>query len=305
MIQDNILILGTGAMATLFAARLAPFAEVTLLGTWQEGVEALKSRGVTLIESDGSEKTYPVQAETDPKECKETQFALVLVKSWQTERAANQLAQCLSKDGLALTLQNGYGNLEALQSVLGTSRTTLGVTTTGATLLGPGRVRAGGVGSTHVADHPSIDPMVSLLQQAGFEIEVEADLDGLVWGKLIINAGINPLTALLEVPNGALLEDPHARALMGAAAEEAALVAQAYGARLPFNDPVRQVEDVAKRTAKNHSSMLQDIVRGAPTEIDAINGAIAREGERLGLKVPVNWTLWRLVRARVSLTSEL
>jgi 2-dehydropantoate 2-reductase len=292
-----ILIVGTGAMASLFGARLSPYADVTLLGTWKEGVKTINEGGVRLVEADGTEEIFPVRAILEPLDCQGAHYALVMVKSWQTNRAANQLVECLAEDGVVVTLQNGLGNLETLTDVLGAERATLGVTTMGATLLGPGHVRAGGVGLTHIASHPRITPLVDLFQQAGFEVDTAEDLDTLVWGKLVINAAINPLTALLGVPNGELLEYPHALVLMAEVAEETAEVAKARGVELPFTEASAAAVEVAGRTASNRSSMLQDILRGAPTEIDAICGAIALEGESLGVPTPVNRTLWHLVRA--------
>ena len=247
------------------------------------------------------EQVQRVRATSNAAECRGARFALVLVKSWQTERAARMLSVCLAEDGVALTLQNGLGNLEQLTAALGGERAALGVTTTGATLLGPGRVRAGGSGPTHAAHHPHLAPGLALLRAAGFVVEEAEDVEGLLWGKLAVNAAINPLTALLKVPNGRLLELPEARALMGEAALETAAVARAAGIRLPYRDPVAQAEEVARRTAENRSSMLQDRLRRAPTEIDAINGSVAEEGGRRGIPTPVNRTLWRLVRAAVGM----
>jgi 2-dehydropantoate 2-reductase len=116
-------------------------------------------------------------------------------------------------------------------------------------------------------------------------------------GKLAVNCGINALTALLRVPNGELLERPDAAELMALAANECAAVARKLGLTLPYAEAAAQARAVAAHTAINRSSMFQDILRGAPTEVDAINGAVARMGERLGVPVPVNTTLWRLVRA--------
>ncbi len=301
--KPRLLIVGTGAMACLFGAHLAEHAQVTLLGTWHGGLEALRNNGIRLREIDGTERNVSVVATQDPNLCRGTSLALVLVKSWQTQRAADQLAHCLAEDGIALTLQNGLGNLEILQQALGTERAALGVTTSGATLLGPGHVRAGGVGPTHLGSHPRLKPMATLLRQAGFQIEFTEDLDGLLWGKLAINAGINPLTALLRVPNGRLCELPHAQRLMQTAAEETAALASSLGIDLPYDDAAAAVIDVAKKTASNHSSMLQDILRGAPTEIDAICGAVARQAEGQSLDAPVNWTLWHLIRALVAASS--
>lgn len=286
-------------MACLFGARLSSVAEVTLLGTWPEGVAALQRSGIRL-EAGGLESAHTVRVTTDPLDCRGASFALVLVKSWQTERTAAMLAECLSPGGVAVTLQNGLGNLEALRARLGAERSALGVTTMGATLVGPAHVRVGGNGPTYVARHPRLESPLALLRQAGFEVEVEDDMPSVQWGKLAVNAGINPLTALLRIPNGALIEDEQARAVMGAAAREAAAIASALGVRLPYRDAAAQAEDVARRTAANRSSMLQDISRGAPTEIDAINGAVADAGERLHVPAVVNRTLWRLVRAAVA-----
>jgi 2-dehydropantoate 2-reductase len=292
-----LLIVGTGAMACLFASRLsAAGVGVAMLGTWQEGLEALRAHGVR-VAGDGGEQAYPVRVVDEPTQCADARFALVLVKSWQTARAARQLAECLAPDGLALTLQNGLGNREALADALGAERVALGVTTIGATLVGPGLVRPGGEGATLLGEHPRLGPLVDLLRQAGFAVDVVPEADDLLWSKLVINAAINPLTALLRVPNGELAARPPARALMGAAAREAADVAEALGHRLTYADPVVVSEDVARRTAVNHSSMLQDVQRDAPTEIDAICGAIVAAGEECGVPTPVNRTLWLLVKA--------
>jgi 2-dehydropantoate 2-reductase len=118
----------------------------------------------------------------------------------------------------------------------------------------------------------------------------------LLWGKLVINAAINPLTALLRISNGKLLVIPEVHELMAEAAREAAIVAARRGVKLPYADPVTAVEDVARKTAANTSSMLQDVLRGTPTEIDAINGAIVQAAEKLGVPTPVNRMLWQLVR---------
>lgn len=296
--HPSLLLLGTGALASLFGARLAAAGvDVTMLGAWPEGLAALRTQGVRLVEADGSQRAYPVRAVADPAECRGIPHALVLVKAWQTGRAAQQLAACLPADGLALTLQNGWGNRERLEQALGPDRVALGSTTLGATLLAPGVVRVGGQGPVTLGSHHRIQPLAELLAAAGFEVRMAEDVAGLAWGKLVINAAINPLTALLRVPNGELLARPAARELLSLAAGEAAAVGLAQGLRLPFDDPVAAAEEVARRTAANHSSMFQDVQRGRPSEIDAICGAVVEAGQRVGVPTPVNRTLWLLVAA--------
>ena len=144
-----VLIIGTGALGTLFAARLVSAGiPVLVLGTWQAALAALNAHGARLVSPDGRIRASALSAVDDPRQCRQIQFALVLVKSWQTERAAQQLATCLPADGLALTLQNGLGNDQILAEVLGAQRVAVGVTTTGAALLSPGLVRDGGRGQS-------------------------------------------------------------------------------------------------------------------------------------------------------------
>ncbi len=299
-VPASVLIVGSGALACLFGARLAEAGtQVTMLGTWREGLAALRMYGVTLVQTDGRQTSYPVRVadKTDP--CRGAKYALVLVKSWQTERAARQLAECLTADGLALTLQNGLGNVETLQNYLGAERVAMGVTTTGATLLSSGRVRPGGEGVVSVGAHPRLAPLQALLALAGFKVERLEDVQALIWGKLVVNAAINPITALLQMPNGGVLNRPSARKLSADLAREVAAVAAAQGIHLLHADPVAVAEGVAGRTAENHSSMYQDILRGAPTEIDAICGAVVAAGQKYGVPTPVNYAVWQLVRAVV------
>jgi len=296
--MKNILIVGSGALGTLFAARLAQTgANVTVLATWQSAIQAFNHDGARLLLPDGSSLQALVRATHDPRECGQVDLALVLVKAWQTERVARQLEHCLPENALALTLQNGLGNRETLAARLGTQRVIQGVTTTGATLLGPGQARLAGEGLVSLEAHSRSAQIAELLRAAGFQVEIVADANTLLWGKLVINAAINPLTALLQVPNGELLERPGARRMLAALARETAAVAAALGIGLPFADPLVAVEDVARRTAANYSSMLQDVKRGAPTEIDAICGAVTRAGKKQGIATPVNWAMWQMVSA--------
>lgn len=296
--MDNILIVGTGALGSLFAARLVQAGHhVTMLGTWKAGLDAIRRQGVQYIDSNGNQLSFHVNTSHDPRECVGIKYALVLVKAWQTERAAAQLSECLAEYGLAVTLQNGLGNRETLIQSLGLERVALGVTTTGATLLGPGSVKAGGEGPISIERNPALGPLEAALRSANFDVRAVEDAQSLVWGKLVINSAINPLTALLKIPNGELLERPSAREVMGALARETARVAYAEEIKLPFEDPVAAAEEVARQTAANQSSMLQDVLRGAPTEIDAICGAVVSYGEKHHIPTPANWDCWKLIRA--------
>ena len=307
-------IVGAGAMGGVIGFYLAAVADVTLVDPWAEHVAAIAARGLACERDGGAEAragratTHPAQAPPpDPippppprPEAAPADAAIVLVKARQTPWAAEACRRALAPDGVAYTLQNGVGNREVLAAALGEARAGQGVTALGGTLLGPGRVRHAGAGPTTLGAAP--DParaqaLAALLSAAGLPAAVSPDVEGLVWGKLVVNAGINALTALLRVPNGALAETPEARALLEAAVAEAAAVAAARGVALPYADPAAHALAVARATGANRSSMLQDALRGAPTEVASINGAIAREGARLGVPTPLNAALAALVEA--------
>lgn len=291
-------ILGTGAMGSLFAAYLAPHADVTVLGTWRDAVDTINARGIC-VERDGKIEFARVRATHEPRALARVDFSIVAVKAHQTERAAQWAQQILKANGVALTLQNGLGNFEILAAHVGADRAAMGVTMHGATLLGPAHVRHAGRGSTTLAASAStqraVERIAALFNDAGIETHVAHDVSGLMWGKLVINSAINALTAIYRQPNGWLVENPEARALMSAAALETANVARALGVQLPYADPVERAMQVARATAANKSSTLQDVLRGAPTELDRINGAVVREGKRLGIPTPVNEKLLRVI----------
>lgn len=297
----RVVVVGSGAMGSLYGAYLSRVADVLLFDPWEAHVQAIREGGLLLEELDGSQQQVQVAATSDPTALGQADLALIFVKSHQTRWAAEVAAKALKPDGLALTLQNGVGNREVLAEVLGQDRAVQGVTAHGATLLGPGRVRHAGKGPTHLAYTPENEARVrqvaNLFRRAGLEVHLLSDLDSLVWGKLVVNVGINALTAILRVPNGKLVEIAPARALMARAVEEAVAVAQRLGIALPYDDPVARTEEVCRATAPNRSSMLADVLRGSPTEIDVINAVIVREGARLGVPTPVNEVLVSLIKA--------
>ena len=297
MKNKKILILGTGALATLFAARFSNAdIDVTMLGTWQAALDALNRDGARLIDANGHETSHSVRAVS---KCESADLAVVLVKSWQTERVARQLEVCLAPDGVVVTLQNGLGNGEILASHLGAERVAQGVITVGATLVAPGVVRVGGQGLVSLEADSRLGTFMALLTEAGFQSEVVASAASLMWSKLVINTSINTLTALLDIPNGDVLKRPSVRKLLGLIVQETAAVAAAQKIPLSFADPVQAVGRIAERTASNSSSMRQDVLRGAPTEIDAICGAVVRAGNAYGVPTPLNEILTALIRARV------
>jgi 2-dehydropantoate 2-reductase len=298
--SQPVLVVGTGAMACLIAAKLAASGQkVNMLGSWQAGVAALNHFGLRVLDENGAEHAYPVFATSDPQDLLETQYALILVKTYQTCTAADMLKICLADNGLAVSLQNGLGNLAVLSEKLGSQRAAAGVTTFGSTQLQPGFIRPFYGGEIIIGQHPRVDPLAVLLQSAGFTVNVRDEIDSLIWSKLLVNCAVNPLSLLLETTNGELWQNPYSRQMASLLAEETAKVAAALNIQLPYPDPVAQVEKVMHATAPNRTSMFQDFHRGSPeSEIDAINGAVVSAAKQVGVPTPYNQAVTLLVKAR-------
>ena len=298
----RITVVGPGAVGLLLAARLSQAgAQVGILDYRPQRAQDLDREGF-ILEDEAGEHRLRVPAGAEPAALAQCDLALVCVKAYQTEQVARTLAQHLPAPARALTLQNGTGNVEALARALGDERVLGGITSEGATRLAPDRVRHAGRGQTHLG--PAAGPVddfsrqvAALLERAGFQTQAVAGAQNLIWTKLLVNVGINALTAILGQPNGMLLELAGARSVMEGAVAEAQAVGQALGIEFLHQDMQEAVREVARRTGKNISSMLQDVRARRRTEVEFINGAVAAKGQELGIPTPINATLTQLVRA--------
>lgn len=298
----HILVLGAGAIGSLLGARLSTTsARVTLLTIDREHVRAVQRNGLVIEELDGGTTIYKIPCYEDPRSIGEkADLVLVAVKTYATEKALSGIGSCCSPSTLFLTLQNGIGNWERIAGIVGREPVLVGVTAQGATLTAPGRVRHGGNGPTYLGEitgppESRVEAIAETFRNAGLETFTSDRMEHLIWEKLLVNVGINAITALAGIRNGMIAELEPARKLCAAAVEEAVRVAAAKG--FPIReDIVERVLSVARATAVNRSSMGQDVDKRKRTEIDAINGAIVKFAAELGIPAPVNWTLTHLVK---------
>ena len=295
----KIVIMGAGAMGSLFGALLTYSGEdVWVVDISREHIETIRSVGLT-FEEGGVLQNVGMNATTDVASPGKADLVLLFVKAHHTEKAVSDALILEKEDTVFLTLQNGLGNEETICRKVDPKKVMLGVTGHGATFLGPGHIRHAGKGKTFVGevDHRISDRAERIAQvftEAGIETEVSPDIHDLVWDKLLVNVGINALTALTGLKNGQLLDHPETLRLMEALVSEAAGVAREKGVRIEGN-PVEKVKGVAQATWENRSSMGQDFDYRRRTEIDVINGAVVREAERLGIPVPFNRTVTDLI----------
>lgn len=297
----KIVIVGPGAMGCLVAAFLSKSKhEVWLLDKNKKRAEAIAKNGIKIEGISGNWKGK-VRATGIGKDIKSADLVIICTKSYDTKSAIKSAAEIVGDNTLVLTLQNGVGNVEIIADEIGEDKVIGGVSNLGATLLGDGYVRHAGRGETVIGRVDGKIPVSmrdirELFNKSGLNTRISRDIKSLIWSKLIINVGINALTAITRLNNGRLVEFEGMREILKDAVTEAVKVAKRKRVKLTFDDPLSKVESVCEATATNIASMLQDVLKQKRTEIDFINGVIVRQGKSLGIKTPVNEMLVYLVK---------
>lgn len=304
----RVAVFGAGAVGCWYGARLAlAGAPVTLIGRGPH-VEAMRARGL-ILEQGGERITVTVHADTQPEAVAQAELVLFCVKSRDTETGARAIAAHLNPAAVVLSLQNGVDNVARIRASASLDALAA-VVYVACSMAGPGHVRHAGrgdlvLGALHDGSEPAggsfapdtVARVAAVFERAGVPCPVSADIRVDLWVKLVMNCVFNPVSALGRARYARLVADPDARALMRTVVDECVAVARAEGVALPdadslFGDAMRLGQAMADAT----SSTAQDLAAGRPTEIDALNGLVARRGEALGLPVPVNRTLATLVR---------
>jgi 2-dehydropantoate 2-reductase len=296
----HIAIFGAGSLGIALGGLLARTNEVVLIGRRPQ-VKEINTNGLTLV---GDRNRFvKLEAHERVSGLMPPELLIVTTKAYDTADAVEACRAWVRGETLVLTLQNGLGNLELLRAWKG-SKAIGGTTTMGATLLSPDTVRISGMGMTIIGadvDHASAAKVASAFSEAGVPTTVKKDILCEIWAKAVVSACINPTTAVLRVPNGKILASPIISRFVTEVCWECVKIARAEGIRLSGRSMKTRVRDVAADTARNLSSMLQDVERGKRTEIDQINGAFCIIGERDGVPAPLNKTLVAMIGSLESL----
>jgi 2-dehydropantoate 2-reductase len=285
----KIAVVGPGAMGILYAARLQDAGiSTTLVDYRPDRVKRLSKTGLTVESDAGTLTAKPAFTSSTPTN---QDLFIVLTKAYTTEHLK------LPNNVPVLTLQNGLGNVEILCKSVGSSNVLAGTTSEGSTLLDEGRVRHAGSGTTVFGGWTSCphEAAEEALTKAGFNVEVTTSPGQMIWEKAVINSGINSLTAILNVPNGKLVELRETRQLMRDLVVEAAKIASTEGYRFDYS-LIEKAEQVCFDTATNISSMLQDVRAGRRTEVDAISGEILTRGEAASLPAPRTRVIYQILK---------
>ncbi len=298
----KIAVIGAGAMGSIFGGLLKEAGEdVTFVDIYKEHMDKVAKDGLSIELPNGESKTIRgIKTATSTEGLPKMDLIIIFVKSTVTEEAAKEAKALVKEDTLFITLQNGMGNGEKIAEVVGEEKVLLGVTTCGGTFLGPGKVRFAGKGDTYIGGlkvgEERVKPVVEAFNKAGLPTYYRSDVIGLVWDKLFVNVAINPVTAITGLKNGELLSYEETKALMKGLVYEAVKVAEKRGVKRDPEEVYQHALKVAEKTAKNISSMLQDIMKKRKTEIETINGKIVEYGKETGVSTPYNEVITYLVK---------
>ncbi|MDB4349353.1 2-dehydropantoate 2-reductase [Omnitrophica bacterium] len=297
----KITVVGPGAVGSLFGLFLIKSKEeVHFLDHDHKRVQKLKRDGIKMEGISGNHHVN-VDITDNPKDIGVSDLVIICVKSYDTEEAVKNAKPLISDRTMAMTLQNGVGNVQILEELVGEDKVIGGVTNQGVNVKDWGQIVHAGRADTVIGkrDKKILGPIrdvAKILNKAGFQTKISKDIDSIIWSKLIVNVGINALTAVTRLNNGRLLDYDGTRAVMKRLVSEAVKVVKRKRVKLIYDDPIQKVELVCKATAKNVSSMLQDVLRKRKTEIDFINGAIVRQGANYNIPTPANETLTNLIK---------
>ncbi len=297
----RIVVVGPGALGCLLGGLLSKKAEVWLLDRDPVRAEQIIAhQGVTCR---GVSKNWhaSIPATARAEDIGPADLILICTKAYDTKEAIQRAEPLVAKNTYVLTLQNGWGNVETIAEVVGEEKVLAGMTNQAVTLTGAGQIEHTGTGETIIGHLSGKTPAAvrqirEVFNKAKIPTKISRNIKGVLWSKLIVNAGINALTAILRLHNGTLCEHEEVSSILGAAVGEAVKVARRKRIKLIYVDPLAKVEAVCQKTAGNVSSMLQDVLAQRRTEIDYINGVIVKQGRLSGVPTPVNQTLCHLVK---------
>ena len=299
----NIVILGAGAIGSLFGALLSKHHNVLLLGK-KPHVSAIQSNGLRI---QGKTMFHEKISATDTVNdvSFDVDLLLLTVKSYDTIKAIKQAKPIISKNTIVLTFQNGLDNIEKLQSVISKNQILAGVTTHGAVFKSPGVIHHTGIGRTIIGELDGTEikrlrNIVELFDEANIQVKISHDILKDIWQKAIINSSINPLTAIFQCKNGYLMENPVLFHLVSCLCEESTNVAKSMGYTFTTKYLFEQTVQVINETFNNNSSMLQSVERKSQTEIDSINGKIVTFGRKNNISVLLNETVCFIIKQSYS-----
>ena len=296
-------VVGAGAMGSLFGARLveAGVADVVLLDINKPHIDAIRAHGLTF--EDGPEtRRVRIAATTDPEEAGKVDFIIFFCKYPDSRQAIQDAKPMLTGETVVWTPQNGIGNVDILAEVVPEERIAKGLTSSTSMQTGPGEIRTNFQGETETfiwpvagGENAVVSEAARLLTKAGLPTYLASDIDYRIWRKLCVNAALTVPTAAINAPIGSVGESEAGQWLMHRIVEETVAVANARGIPLTFEDGYGYVEELRRKAFQHIGSTTGDMQNKKMTEVDAMNGAVVREGRKAGVPTPINEAITNLV----------
>lgn len=300
----KIAIVGVGAMGSVYSALLSSGGhDVWAVDVWEEHIEAIREKGLR-VEGASGDRTVRINATTRPADVREADLVIVATKDQGAADAAHAALQIAKPDAPILTIQNGLGSADKVAEIVGSQRIMMGVVGGfGASMKGPGHAHHNGMEFLRLGEMdggltPRLEAVAEAWRAGGFKVLTFDDIHKMVWEKLICNCTYSGPCALTGLRIGEVQANPSAWSIATACAMEAYHVARAKGIKLDFEDPVAYVRAFGQKIPNARPSMLLDHLAGRPAEIDNINGAIPREGAKVGIATPVNSVIVALLKGK-------
>jgi 2-dehydropantoate 2-reductase len=296
----NIVIMGAGAIGSLFGALLNKNNNVILIGKKQH-ISAIK-KSELVIEGKTKLKVKISAEHSLDKITLKPDLIFLTVKSYDTELAIGQLLELINKETTIISLQNGLDNIDKIKNYVDEEKIISGITTQGAIFSKPGIIKHTGIGKTIIGEingniTKRIIEIENLFNNAGIKTKISKHILKEIWIKAIVNSSINPLSAFFQCKNGYLLKNPILEMLVEKICDESTRIANAEGLNLSYTEMIKKTKEVIKDTSENHSSMLQSILHGKKTEIDSINGRLVEIGIKNSIDPLINKILIHSIKS--------
>ncbi len=290
----KIVVLGAGAIGSLFGGLLSKKNDVTLVSR-KTHVQTIKKNGLK-ITGKTKLKVNIVALDSISKIDFSPDLLILTVKSYDTEAAIKEAKSIIGNKTVVLSLQNGLDNIEKIYKTVDERNVVAGITTHGVFFSKPGVIKHTGIGETILGElngkkTERIKQISDLFRSSGIETKISTDIFREIWIKAVVNSSINPLTTFFQCKNGYLLKNPILERIVEKICEESTRIANSAGIYISYDDTIKKTKEVIRVTSENYSSMLQSIKKDGRTEIDSINGKLVEHGEKNNVETLLNETL--------------
>lgn len=297
----RIAVIGPGAMGMLFGGYLSKKCDVILVGRNPLKMSVIQKNGVVIKEKDDVENVFYPQATADTEGMSPVDLVILFVKAGESREALEKNRHLIGEDTVLMTLQNGVGHEAMLQEFAPSNQIIIGTTQQGSYKTADNAICHSGGGDTAigaiVGESQRFEYIAKVFEECGFACQIATKVKGMIWNKLMINASSSVLSGVLQTTQGYVVENEYAWDIAKKLIGEICAVANADGYYFDESEQIQRIEKHLKNAPNGYTSIYADLKEGRKTEVSVINGAVVREGYRLGIEVSTHELMVSLVRA--------